>query len=172
VRGSLARVATIRPFVLAALHAATERIDQADNPKTTADTADRQDPQDKNREKQAVEEKLQRKPVTSTGSVVVGRGRKTVHSAKRPMTSIAKPSRAQRVYRLTLLSWIALVLIHLGIYLAAFFRAGPTDEVYANSISFQILAFCITALPYWLLVLLVVLIVEFATVGRAPRTRS
>jgi uncharacterized membrane protein len=88
------------------------------------------------------------------------------------VTAVAKPGRAQRVYRLTLLSWIALVLIHLGIYLAAFFRAGPTDEVYANSISFQIMAFCLTAMPYWLLLLLVVLIVEFATVGRAPRTRS
>jgi uncharacterized membrane protein len=88
------------------------------------------------------------------------------------MTHTEKSGQAQRIYRLTLLNWTALVLIHMGIYLAAFFRAGPTDEVYANSISFQIVAFCLTALPYWVMLLLVVLIAEFATVGRAPRAKS
>ena len=88
------------------------------------------------------------------------------------MTRTEKSRQAQRVYRLTLLSWIALVLIHLGVYLSAFLQAGPTDEVYANSISFQIVAFCFTALPYWVLLLMVVLIAEFATVGRAPRAKS
>jgi carboxypeptidase C (cathepsin A) len=68
-------VATIRGFALTT----PDTPIMSDNPKTTADTADKQDPQEKNREKQAVEEKLQRKPVTSTGSVVVGRGRKLAY---------------------------------------------------------------------------------------------
>lgn len=85
------------------------------------------------------------------------------------MTSIRDSGRAQKVYRVTVISWCALVLIHLGFYLVAFLRAEPTEEVYANSISFQVLAFCLTMLPYWLVFLIVVLIVEFATVGRASK---
>lgn len=88
------------------------------------------------------------------------------------MTPAGKSGHAQKVYGRTLLSWVALVLIHLGIYLAAFLQAAPTDEIYANSISFQIVAFCLTVLPYWVLLLLVVLIAEFAIVGRASRSKS
>jgi uncharacterized membrane protein len=82
------------------------------------------------------------------------------------------PAFARRIYRLTTIGWFVLVLTHLGTYLAAFLRAGPTDEVYANSISFQILAFCLTVLPYWLLLLLTVLMIEFATLGRLRKPKD
>lgn len=88
------------------------------------------------------------------------------------MTSARKGSSAQKVYRRTLLGWMALMLIHLTIYLVTSLRSGPTDEVYANSISFQVIAFCLTVLPYWILALLAVLIAEFATVGRASKSES
>jgi uncharacterized membrane protein len=81
-----------------------------------------------------------------------------------------RTSRSQRIYWLTTIVWLVLVLIHLGLYVMAFLRAGSTDEVYANSISFQIIAFCLTVLPYWLLLLLTVLIIEFATVGRKHKS--
>jgi uncharacterized membrane protein len=82
------------------------------------------------------------------------------------------PAFPRRVYRWTTIGWFVLTLIHFGVYLAAFFRAGPTDEVYANSIGFQVLAFCLTVLPYWLLLLLIVLIIEFATVGRLRKPKE
>jgi uncharacterized membrane protein len=62
--------------------------------------------------------------------------------------------------------WLALVVIHLVFRISAFMSAEPTDEVYANSISFQLLGFCLTALPYWLMFLLALLLAEFATFGR------
>jgi uncharacterized membrane protein len=73
---------------------------------------------------------------------------------------------ARRIYRLTVEGWLVLVMIHLVFRISAFMSAEPTDEVYANSIAFQLLAFCLTALPYWLMFLLAVLLAEFATFGR------
>lgn len=93
-----------------------------------------------------------------------------IHTSERAMTK--DPAFPRRVYRLTTIGWCILVLMHLSVYIAAFLRAGPTNEVYANSISFQILAFCLTVLPYWLLLLLTVLIVEFATVGRLRKPKE
>jgi hypothetical protein len=45
-------------------------------------------------------------------------------------------------------------------------------QLLLHQISFQILAFCLTVLPYWLLLLLTVLIIEFATVGRLRKPKE
>ena len=70
------------------------------------------------------------------------------------------------MYVTTTLVWGAMLLAHLAVYLDEAFSALPTDEVYANSAMFQVVAFGLTRMPYWIIGLLVVLSLEFATVGR------
>lgn len=74
--------------------------------------------------------------------------------------------RRRLIYGVTTLLWCALVLIHLTSALLEWSGTPPADEVYANDIGFQIIAFVLTTLPYWLLGLLAVLLIEFMIVGR------
>lgn len=67
----------------------------------------------------------------------------------------------QSIYLGTLVVWGLLVLGHLAWYLRQAYSALPTDEVYANSVGFQLVAFGLTRLPYWLLGIGVALLVEF-----------
>jgi NADH:ubiquinone oxidoreductase subunit K len=67
----------------------------------------------------------------------------------------------QLVYLVTLVAWSLLVIGHLGLYLRQAFSALPTDEVYANSVGFQLVAFGLTRFPYWLVGIVAVLLVEF-----------
>lgn len=67
----------------------------------------------------------------------------------------------QSIYFLTLAVWGLLMIGHLVWYLRQAFSALPTDEVYANSVGFQLVAFGVTRLPYWLMGLVAILLMEF-----------
>lgn len=75
----------------------------------------------------------------------------------------------QRVYRCTLVLWAVLVMVDAAWYLIRAFGQLPTDEVYANSISFQLMAYVLTRLPFWIFGLLAVLIVEMRIWGRRAK---
>lgn len=68
---------------------------------------------------------------------------------------------SQLVYFVTLFAWSLMTIGHLWLYLRQAFSALPTDEVYANSVGFQLVAFGLTRLPYWLVGIVAVLLVEF-----------
>jgi hypothetical protein len=72
----------------------------------------------------------------------------------------------QLIYLATLAIWGALVIGHLAWHLRQAFGAMPTDEVYANSIAFQLVAFALTRFPYWLVCLVGLLLAEFFFVRR------
>ena len=65
------------------------------------------------------------------------------------------------IYLWTVVVWCLLVACHLVWYLRQAFFALPTDEVYANSLGFQLVAFGLTRLTYWLVIVVTVLLVEF-----------
>ena len=75
--------------------------------------------------------------------------------------------RPQRTYWWTVITWLVGVLVHLVWYVLQMGDQPPTDEVYTRMLSFQVGAFALTTLPYWLGALLLVLILEFAIFGRA-----
>lgn len=75
--------------------------------------------------------------------------------------------RPQRIYWSTVIAWLMGVLVHLVWYVLQMRDQPPTDEVYTRLPSFQVAAFALTTLPYWLGALLLVLILEFAIFGRA-----
>ncbi|MBC5765226.1 hypothetical protein [Ramlibacter albus] len=77
----------------------------------------------------------------------------------------------QRVYRWTLAAWVLVVVLHLALYLVEASQWPSSDEVYTQLVSFQVVVFALTVLPYWLGGLLLVLIVEFAAFGRVLRNR-
>ena len=64
------------------------------------------------------------------------------------------------VLAITVLVWAVLVGIDAAWYLARALRQLPTDEVYANSISFQLIAYGLTRLPFWVLGLFFVILAE------------
>lgn len=75
----------------------------------------------------------------------------------------------QTIYRWTAIGWLACVVVHMAWSVFQLRNQPPTDEVYAQTLPFQVASFAFTSLPYWLGVLLVVLIVEFAIFGRKAR---
>lgn len=75
--------------------------------------------------------------------------------------------RPQRVYRWTLGLWFAGVVAHWTRHMVLAMERPATDEVYAQTLWFQIAAFAVTSLPYWVGGLLVVLLIEFVEFGRA-----
>lgn len=78
---------------------------------------------------------------------------------------------SQRIYRWSVYAWATLVLAHLAFNLVSWWTLPPTDEIYANGVGFQMIAFALVNLPYWLGGLFVVLLLEFAVFGRkSPNT--
>jgi uncharacterized membrane protein len=76
---------------------------------------------------------------------------------------------AQRVYSWTTYIFVALLLTHLSFRLVSWSNLPPSDEVYTNDLSFQLIVFALTMLPYWIGGLLIVLIAEFVILGRKPK---
>lgn len=81
-----------------------------------------------------------------------------------------KLSHPQRVYRGTVVLWAILVGADVAWYLIRAFAQLPTDEVYANSTSFQLMAYSLTRLPFWIIGLLAVLVVEMGIWGRRAKS--
>ncbi len=77
--------------------------------------------------------------------------------------------RPQRIYWWTLIAWSVGVLVRLVWYVLQMRDQPPTDEVYTQMLSFQVAAFTLTKLPYWMGALLLVLVLEFAVFGRVKR---
>lgn len=73
---------------------------------------------------------------------------------------------SQRIYKWSVCAWATFVLVHLAFNLLTWWNIPPSDEVYTNGVGFQIIAFTVVSLPYWLGALLVVLLLEFAVFGR------
>ena len=76
---------------------------------------------------------------------------------------------ARRIYRWSAYAWTTLVLVHLAFNLFTWWNLPPSDEVYANELGFQIIAFAVVNLPYWLGGLIAVFLLEFVMFGRKPR---
>lgn len=74
--------------------------------------------------------------------------------------------RPRMLYASTLFVWAAAVGVDAVRYAASAFELLPTDEVYATSVSFQLIAFGLTRGLYWIMGLLVVLLLEMALFGR------
>ena len=72
----------------------------------------------------------------------------------------------QQVYLASFLIWILFVAAHLVRYLLDVSVALPTDEVYANWLSFQLVAFGLTRFPFWLLGLIALLVAEICLLRR------
>ena len=66
------------------------------------------------------------------------------------------------IYAWTLGLWGACLLIYFCFYVVSRLSGPLSPDVYANTFSFQIIAFALTVLPYWLMGLLIVLFSEFA----------
>jgi len=75
--------------------------------------------------------------------------------------------RAQRIYWWTSAAFLVGVLVHLVWYVLQMRDQPPTDEVYTQTLSFQVAAFALTWIPYWVVALLLALVIEFAVFGRA-----
>jgi ABC-type Fe3+-siderophore transport system permease subunit len=67
----------------------------------------------------------------------------------------------QQIYWASVAVWGLFVVGHLVWHLWRAFAALPTDEVYANGLGFQLAAFGLTKLPFWLLGLVALLLAEF-----------
>lgn len=67
----------------------------------------------------------------------------------------------QQVYWASLTAWALFVAGHVVWYLWPAFAAMPTDEIYANGLAFQLVAFGLTRLPFWLLGMVALLLGEF-----------
>lgn len=72
----------------------------------------------------------------------------------------------QRIYWASVALWVLFVVGHMAWYLRWAADALPTDEVYANGLAFQLVAFGLTKLPFWLLGLVVLLLAEFFVLRR------
>ena len=70
------------------------------------------------------------------------------------------------LYAWTVVVWSALVIAHAVKYLHDVFGTLPSNEVYANTVGFQLTAFVITQLPYWIAALVFLLLLEFVVLGR------
>ena len=75
----------------------------------------------------------------------------------------------QRFYRWTVVLWCASVAVHAAKYLHDVFNTRPSNELYANTLGFQLVAFGLTQLPYWIIGLAVLLLIEFVVLGRINR---
>jgi len=73
------------------------------------------------------------------------------------------------IYGLTLSVWIFLVIGDFGWYLFRAYKLLPTDEIYANGIGFQVLAFGLTRFLYWIAGILAIILVEFFIFRRRSR---
>lgn len=78
----------------------------------------------------------------------------------------------RRVLAITGWVWVGLVGVDAAWYLARAFRVLPTDEVYANSVSFQLIAYGVTRLPFWMLGLFVVVVGELVWLSSRRGKRS
>jgi hypothetical protein len=77
--------------------------------------------------------------------------------------------RPQRIYWWAVCVWGVAVLVHCIWFVLAATSQPPTDEVYTRALGFQLVAFALTELTYWLSGLLCISIAEFAVFGRAGR---
>jgi hypothetical protein len=72
----------------------------------------------------------------------------------------------QQVYWVTVAVWALFMAGHMAWYVRQALAALPTDEVYANALGFQLVAFGLTRLPLWLLGLIALLLAEFVLFRR------
>lgn len=79
------------------------------------------------------------------------------------MTTTASP---QRIYRWTVLIWGLLFALYFTWHFWGYWTWEPSDEVYANSALFHLVAFLIVFVPVWAFPLVLVLLAEFIIFGR------
>ena len=73
------------------------------------------------------------------------------------------------IYTFTVAVWAFGFVAHAVAYVVHVLSLPPIDEVYTRSVPFQLTAFMYVWGGYWVGALLLVLLVEFATVGRRPK---
>lgn len=83
--------------------------------------------------------------------------------------SLRKP---QSLHAATTALWLVGMVAHCVWRTHAALSGPPSPDLYANHVSFQLVAFLIVWVPAWLIGLLVALVGEFAIFGRKPAPRS
>lgn len=74
--------------------------------------------------------------------------------------------RSQTIYWTTLAAWIVGLLVHAILYVCDVLSLPRTEEAYAFSVPFQLIAFAYSRGGFWLAGLLLVLFLEIAAFGR------
>jgi uncharacterized membrane protein YgaE (UPF0421/DUF939 family) len=77
-----------------------------------------------------------------------------------------KLGRPQRFYLQTVALWAVIVVVHACWHIAGVLSGTPDPEVYANTVGFQVIAYTLTRLPYFVIGLAIVLLVEFVLFNR------
>ena len=77
--------------------------------------------------------------------------------------------KAQTIYLWMTLVWLTCVTAHLICSVLSSLAAPQVDEVYTQTLTFQAISFVLLNLPYWLLGLIALLVLEFAVVGHTIR---
>jgi len=72
----------------------------------------------------------------------------------------------QRIYTATALLWAVGLVAHGTWFTWSALSGPPSPDLYANHLSFVLVAFLLIRVPLWLIGLLLILIAEFAMFGR------
>ena len=75
----------------------------------------------------------------------------------------------QHIYVATVLAWGAVVGADAAIYFTHVLGSPSSEEVYANGVNFQLMAYALTRGSYFVFGLFCVLLVEFIILGRKHR---
>lgn len=72
----------------------------------------------------------------------------------------------QRIYTVTATLWAIGLVAHGAWFTWSALSGPPSPDLYANHLSFVLVVFLLIRVPLWLVILLLILIAEFAVFGR------
>ena len=83
-----------------------------------------------------------------------------------PDENVVNLGKPQRIYLGTVLFWLVALIAHAGWHIWIILSDQPSPDLYANSLGFQVIAYALFWLPYFLVALFCLLLVEFMVFGR------
>ena len=87
------------------------------------------------------------------------------------MSATSSPRSPQRIYAATVVAWGALVVFHAAWHIHSALSGPPDPDIYANEWTFQVVAFSLVKLPYWIMALVVILLAEFFLFGEKEKEK-
>jgi hypothetical protein len=87
------------------------------------------------------------------------------------MTATSSARNPQRIYAATVTAWGALVMCHAAWHIHSVLSGAPDPDTYANEWTFQVVAFSLVKLPYWVMTLVVILLAEFFLFGQKEKEK-